>query len=887
MCDKDTCNDASCCGECEPWNCLEQQVNDILATKEGQLQGYVDESKNSAAESKASAEASAQSAAESKEFRDEAETAASTAVAAEGVVLGVANTLQDTADKLEQVADELGTAIAGIAVSSWFYTTVSENQTVIPVPANKNAVDVQSIYIEGIRKSPFRGFEFDKTAMTITLAEPLPLGLEIEIVLGTYNSDNPNDFAHTLASNNGASLVGTSSGLTVQQELNNNLLNDREQWRRSLAEAGLTLVIGSFEEGATVSTRTDAVWCVAAAQCYTWTGTFPHTAESAPVAGWAPVTDLTLRTAIVSSQPGAADIGGFVLRFTPIAYGAKADGTTLDTAAFTACISAAPAGATIDLQGMTYLAEAVLTKNNLRIVNGTVIAPANASKGAVVGIGVDGIRVDKVNAVVKTDGSISYAADNVSGIHFESSQHITITDCRVYGSKNNNYGTTGSWGCNIHAYQCTNVNISNCLVWDADKEGIMTRLSDQVWIENCKGWGAGYSNIGTSGGDVSHIIGCASFKSGASGISVNSQYSVVSANTVEENGASNGIVVGHGHEQSQYAQEAVITGNIIRKAAFDGIQCVRVHNVVMNDNVIESAGLVSVANGLSVQVTSATNAQINIQGNAIRQVDGAGILVNDTSASNVAHCNIANNQIISVTGAGIYTKCSGWLKVSGNRVRSAKIGIQSEWNNNETKLRPIEQFISNNSIGGTVQSAIDVVGAEILRISLNQLITFNAVTGGTFPAIIIRSSVAGVNFDLPALVTIDGNVFSGTPGLISGTINVTDNGVAPLTPGIFEIIGNLFRSSAADPVKGVGGNKYTVRWMSGNRRGPDPTFISVSLLGSSPKETLNSNATSYFIPKIVPKNSSSNQVYFVGTENGKITLSNLGPNPAEVYVVWE
>ena len=225
MCDKENCNDTSCCGECEPWNCLEQQINDALATKEEQLQGYVNKAKYSAAESKASAEASAQSAqsaqsaAESKEFRDEAETAASTAVAAEGVVLGVANTLQDTADKLEQIADEVGIAIAGVAVSSWFYTTVSENQMVIPVPANKNAVDVQSIYIKGARQSPFRGFEFDKTAMTITLAEPLPLGLEIEIVLGTYNSDNPTDFPQTLASNNGASLVGTVSGNTVQEEL--------------------------------------------------------------------------------------------------------------------------------------------------------------------------------------------------------------------------------------------------------------------------------------------------------------------------------------------------------------------------------------------------------------------------------------------------------------------------------------------------------------------------------------------------------------------------------------------------------------------------------------------------------------------------------------------
>lgn len=51
--------------------------------------------------------------------------------------------------------------------------------------------------------------------------------------------------------------------------------NDREQWRRSLAEAGLTLVDGSFEEGATVNSKTDAVWYIAAGQCYSWDGAFP------------------------------------------------------------------------------------------------------------------------------------------------------------------------------------------------------------------------------------------------------------------------------------------------------------------------------------------------------------------------------------------------------------------------------------------------------------------------------------------------------------------------------------------------------------------------------------------------------------------------------------
>lgn len=346
MCDKDTCNDASCCGECEPWNCLEQQINDALATKEEQLQGYVDEAKDAAAEPKASAEASAQSAAESKEFRDEAETAASTAVAAEGVVLGVANTLQDTADKLEQIADELNTAIAGISVSSWFYTTVSENQTVIPVPANKNAVDVQSIYIEGARQSPFRGFEFDKTAMIITLAEPLPLGLEIEIILGTYNSDNPNDFTYTLASNNGASLVGTASGQTVQQNLNSvdaDLIKLKLNWaiENGYADSGLTFTVGGI---LTINDRDKVVYDPVSKTWYSWAGTLPHVIAAGTnpvvVADWIPQTYPDLR-AELSAPNGATTHPEFQMaRWRDEGdirgWGAKCDGVTDDTLAWKA-----------------------------------------------------------------------------------------------------------------------------------------------------------------------------------------------------------------------------------------------------------------------------------------------------------------------------------------------------------------------------------------------------------------------------------------------------------------------------------------------------------------------------------------------------------------------
>ena len=93
--------------------------------------------------------------------------------------------------------------------------------------------------------------------------------------------------------------------------------NSREQWRRSLAEAGLTLVSGSFEEGATANSSTDAVWHISGGQCYTWDGAFPKAvpADSTPAStggiglgAWVSVGDASLRSELYSSS-GASLIG--------------------------------------------------------------------------------------------------------------------------------------------------------------------------------------------------------------------------------------------------------------------------------------------------------------------------------------------------------------------------------------------------------------------------------------------------------------------------------------------------------------------------------------------------------------------------------------------------
>lgn len=87
--------------------------------------------------------------------------------------------------------------------------------------------------------------------------------------------------------------------------------NDRELWRRSIVEAGLSLVNGSFEEGASITTRTQAVWHIAGAQCYKWNGTLPKTVPqgSNPVSsggisgsGWASVSSNSLKAALAAES---------------------------------------------------------------------------------------------------------------------------------------------------------------------------------------------------------------------------------------------------------------------------------------------------------------------------------------------------------------------------------------------------------------------------------------------------------------------------------------------------------------------------------------------------------------------------------------------------------
>ena len=205
---------------------------------------------------------------------------------------------------------------------------------------------------------------------------------------------------------NGSSLIGDEVDGTVKDALVRSRLNTREIWRRSLAEAGLTLVDGSFEEGATVNSKEDAVWHIAEGQCYSWDGYLPkHVfAGEDPTlnASWAPRASETLRghLGIVSVKM----------------FGAKGDGVTDDGPAIRSAIAYCkamgsgtlyfPAGVYLVGRGNPFNAFYALTvdfsdfrikgdslwNTSIKVADGANVGPVNLA-GAV-GFEIDNITLD-------------------------------------------------------------------------------------------------------------------------------------------------------------------------------------------------------------------------------------------------------------------------------------------------------------------------------------------------------------------------------------------------------------------------------------------------------------------------------------------------------------
>lgn len=130
------------------------------------------------------------------------------------------------------------------------------------------------------------------------------------------------DVEQQLSDANSAADRAEAAAESIESQAASITANTREQWRRALAEVGLTLVSGSFEAGATASAVTDAVWHIEGGQCYTWGGTLPKTVPAGSSPGstggvgsgaWISVASITLRSQLSSTN------GGIIQAFDTVA----------------------------------------------------------------------------------------------------------------------------------------------------------------------------------------------------------------------------------------------------------------------------------------------------------------------------------------------------------------------------------------------------------------------------------------------------------------------------------------------------------------------------------------------------------------------------------------
>lgn len=207
----------SCYNPCNSNTAIEQAVDDALADRIIDLDGYTQSSKKSAAQAAASATDSAQSAEESKGYRDQAQQVANTATGLVPDLLETSSNLKDVADTLEVISR----TASSFLVRNVYYTVVGGENT-YTFDEDQKVSAVQAIYIEGVRQDAGQGFVYDAPSRTITFAETFTedqAGSVITIQVGQTNADSPETVLSALAGNGGASLVGTMDNISVQQKL--------------------------------------------------------------------------------------------------------------------------------------------------------------------------------------------------------------------------------------------------------------------------------------------------------------------------------------------------------------------------------------------------------------------------------------------------------------------------------------------------------------------------------------------------------------------------------------------------------------------------------------------------------------------------------------------
>lgn len=456
-------------------------------------------------------------------------------------------------------------------------------------------------------------------------------------------------------------------------------------------------------------------------------------------------------------------------------FGAAGDGTTDDTMAFQAAMSAVSGGGSVYVPAGTYLlSDTISVTSNITVygdgyvsqLKRDISAPAfdildlkNAQNVSVSGM--------YINGVSKLDNSV--AANRYSAIRVwkgagTAPSNVRIRDITVKYTTNGEIQAEGYRGA-ITVQDASNVIVSDCFFYDNCGTCILLQdTSEEIIVTNCIGYGeqspyAGGAYYGQGFGSlisgwytVGHVMvnNCFAGYFGLSNISLNGPYTTIS-NCVSVGSSLTNINLGH-NADSVYpiapSSVSTIYGNVCVAAAFEGIFMANASEVNISNNIVFDNG------------TSSGRAGIKIGWDA-------NYIANYNNYININN-NIVNN---TVSGPGIQIQSGRNVKISGNIISlNGSVGLLMT---EKMATEDMECFVSDNlfynngNATGGDSSAIEV-NADSSNGTTIAYVAGNYIFSTSIPGYQIMGITAT---GTKAYIRLGDNIF--TDGLYSGPLNTS------------------------------------------------------------------------------------------------------------------
>jgi parallel beta-helix repeat protein len=478
----------------------------------------------------------------------------------------------------------------------------------------------------------------------------------------------------------------------------------------------------------------------------------------------------------------AAKVAKSELVFNVKDYGAKGDGSTNDTSAIQATISAA-GGAIVFFPPGTYMTTGITINGGsdftlsgagpasiIKIVandSSNVIRIENSSRFSVLDLTLD---CNRANNTLGTDEDLQ------CGIHIVSSSAFLLRGLRLLNSHMSGI-RTGLF--TTDAGGCTDGLITNCYVnlgVTAD-QGIGIWHSQRISVTNCTvqqgGWGGivlTRSDNCTVSGNVCYNNNYVISGGGGHGIALEgARWSAVTGNTCYSNEV-NGIHLEVDPQTSaRYVEGCTVTGNVTH-GNVHGIFLGKTTSNIVADNIAYNntqAGIL-----IAEDTTDCT-----LEGNVCKDNDEQGIWLKGND------CHIHNNDVENNANQGIVVQLAARASITGNQCKDNSLGgIEAK---GASDLAISGNVLTGNAQGiivqpdGATKSQRASITGNTCNANNNEGIILVSATGATITGNILTNN-AGGGLDLRGVQysSIAGNTVlnNGTPSAHNFGIQIKDNG---------------------------------------------------------------------------------------------------------------